>query len=204
MTVEGGPPAGLPDGFVVRPPRPDEAEPVAELIRACDVADTGEPDWSLDDTHADWARLGFDLARDARVVVAPGGRVVSYTDVHARPDRAPVAFDEWRRYIVERKDFDRTLSFVAMRGGEVAGAAMCLIFEEMKEGWVRQLAVGEKHRGLGLGRALLLNAFGEFYHRGMQRVGLGVHADNPSATKLYLGVGMYAQQKYIQYHRPAT
>lgn len=311
LTQQGGRSVALPDGFVVRPPRPDEAEAVSELHCACDIADTGEPDWSLDDTHADWARLGFDLARDARVIVAPGGRLAAYTDVHARPDaveiavnthlhpdfrrpdleialidlaeslalkhapltlrwiaspergrileergwqpvrwlwrmrrdlagappepdwpsgftvrqmapedeqatyavietafqrpdRAPVAFDEWRRYIVEREDFDRTLAFVAVRDGEIAGAAMCLIFDEMREGWVRQLAVGAKHRGLGLGRALLLHAFGEFYRRGMQRVGLGVHADNPSATKLYLGAGMYAQQKYIQYHHPAA
>ena len=53
-----------PHDFVIRPPRPDEAEQVTALICACDMADTGEPDWSVEETRADWARLGFDPARD--------------------------------------------------------------------------------------------------------------------------------------------
>ena len=44
-------------GFTVRAPRPDEAQQVADLICACDIADTGEPDWDVEETRADWARL---------------------------------------------------------------------------------------------------------------------------------------------------
>ena len=45
-----------------------------------------------------------------------------------------------------------------------------------------------------LGRALLLQAFGELHARGATRVGLGVDAENPSqATRLYESVGMYVE-----------
>ncbi|MCU0507999.1 MAG: GNAT family N-acetyltransferase [Anaerolineae bacterium] len=299
-----------PPGFTVRPPRPDEAQAVAELIIAGDLADFGEPEWSLEDTVADWGRLGFDLARDARVVVAPDGALVAYADVHrrpnavqvnenstlnpdytgrgleetfyalieslaaqhaplpvqwimeanqghvlagrgyapvrwfwqmricfagppdvpewpdeysvrlmreedqpathalietafTRPDRAPVSLAEWRRFMVERDDYDPSLFFVAVRGDEIAGACLSIRYAQPDEGWVRQLAVEEKHRGRGLGRALLLHAFGEFHRRGAPRVGLGVDAKNPSATKLYLGVGMRAHREYVQYQKPA-
>lgn len=300
-----------PHDFVIRPPRLDEVEQVTALICACDVADTGEPDWSADETRADWMRLGFDLARDARVVLAPDGRLAAYTDVfvrpnavqiatnsgvhpdfrplgldtalielaealaaqhaplpvqwvidserghalaqrgyepvrwlwrmrgeltepppapawpggfsvrimapederttHAlidaaftRPDRAPVTFAEWRRFMIERDDFDRSLAFLAVRGDQIAGAAMCLMYPEAEEGWVRQLAVDEHLRHLGLGSALLLHAFGEFYHRGATRSGLGVDANNPSATKLYKGVGMRPVGEYVEYQRAAA
>lgn len=303
--------AAWPAGYEIRAPQPNEAQQVADLICSCDIADTGEPDWDVEETRADWIRLGFDLARDARVVVGPDGRVVAYTDVfvrpnavqvaantclspdfrslqldsalmdlaeqlaaqHAplpvqwfmmasrgsvleargykpkrwhwrmradlaeppaaprwpegfsvrtmepaderqtqalievafvRPDRAAVSFEEWRRFIVEREDFDRSLAFLALRGDEIAGAAMCLLNAGGDEGWVRQLAVDARYRGRGLGQALLLHSFGEFYRRGAKRAGLGVDANNPSATKLYLGVGMYALQEYVQYERPAT
>lgn len=298
-----------PSDFTVRPPQPDEAQAVADLIIARDIAEFGEPDWSVEDTRADWARLGFDLARDARVVVAPAGRLVAYADAlrrpnaaqigenttlhpdykeqgwdpalyklaeslaaqHAplpvqwimevrrgqalvergytpvrwlwqmrvdfdrppvepmwpegfgvrimqeaderaaqalieaaftRPDRAAVSFEEWRRFIIERDDYDRSLSFLAVRGDEIVGASLCLYFANVKEGWVRQLAVEQKYRGQGLGRALLLHSFGEFYNRGAARAGLGVDANNPSATKLYKGVGMRALHEYAQYQKP--
>ena len=76
-----------PADYTVRAPMPDEAQQVTELICACDVADTGEPDWDVEETQADWQRLGFDRTRDARVVVAPDRRLVAYTDVFVRPTR---------------------------------------------------------------------------------------------------------------------
>lgn len=305
------PPESWPLNYTVRAPLPDEAQLVADLICACDTADTGEPDWDVEETRADWQRLGFDMTRDARVVVAPDGRLAAYTDVFVRPNavqiasntclnpefrspdlhqaliglaewlaaqhaplpiqwivaapqgpvleargyaanrwlwrmradfleapaaprwpegfavrtmrtedeprayelieeafvrpgRAHVTYEEWRRFIVERDDFDRSLAFLATHGEQVVGTAMCLMYGEAEEGWVRQLAVDSRYRGRGLGRALLLHAFGEFYRRGARRAGLGVDANNPSATKLYLGVGMHSLQEYVQYERPAS
>ncbi len=122
----------------------------------------------------------------------------------ARADRAAVSFEEWRRFMIERDDFDRSLAFLAIRGDVIAGAAMCLIYPEAEEGWVRQLAVDERFRHLGLGRALLLHAFGEFYRRGARRSGLGVDANNPSATRLYQSAGMTSLGEYVQYQRAAA
>ena len=300
-----------PDGFVIRAPRLDEAEQVTALICAGNLATLGEADWSIEEMRADWNRLGFELARDARIVVAPDGRLAAYAEVWARPnaaqiggnslvhpdfryleledaltdlaewlaaqhaplpirwhkeeknghmlaargyeakrwhwrmridfagpppeprwpdgcgfrimqeaderatqalieqaftqpDRAAVSFEEWRRLLIEREDFDRSLFFVATCGGEIVGAAACYLFGGMEEGWVRQLAVAEGYRGRGLGQALLRHAFGEFYRRGTHRAGLGVDAHNPSATKLYLGVGMHALEKYVMYEKAST
>ena len=53
------------------------------------------------------------------------------------------------------------------------------------------LGVRRPWRGRGVGRALLLHTFGEFHRRGVDRVSLGVDAENPTgATRLYESVGM--------------
>ena len=299
-----------PEGFIVRPPRSDEAQAVADLIIAGDIARYGEPDWAVEDTRADWVRLGFDLERDPRIVVTPDGRLAAYTDVFKRPNatqlgentslhpdfeglgldetlfglaeslaaqHAPlpvqwimeigrgqrlvergytpvrwlwqmrIEFDgppaepvwptgiwgthdaggrrarntgadrdgvhpagprrglaeEWRRFIVERADYDRSLSFLAVLGEEIVGASICLQFQEPAEGWVRQLAVDEKHRGRagpGAAAALVRRVLPPRH----ARAGLGVDANNPSATKLYQGVGMRALQRVRQYQKPAV
>jgi len=62
---------------VIRPPQPDDAEAVAKVVIAGDIADLGEPDYTLDDLRDEWAARDFDLARDA-VVVEARGRIVGY------------------------------------------------------------------------------------------------------------------------------
>ncbi|HTE64553.1 MAG TPA: GNAT family N-acetyltransferase [Solirubrobacteraceae bacterium] len=49
----------------LRPPEPDDAHAVLELIIARDIADLGRPDYTLDDVRSDWAGPGIDVARDA-------------------------------------------------------------------------------------------------------------------------------------------
>lgn len=61
----------------LRPPTPDDAEAVAALVIACDIADLGEPDYSLGTLHDEWAARDFTLARDA-VVAEDDGRLVGY------------------------------------------------------------------------------------------------------------------------------
>ncbi len=298
-----------PEGFTTRPPRPGEAEAVSALICACDQADLGEADWVIEDTLSDWSRLGFELERDARVVVAPDGAIAGYTEawrrsdlvelagfggIHpayrhleleaallelgealaaqhgpqrvrlvggprrderllprgyarsryiwrmradfdapprtpgwpegfavrtmqpedeqiafetieagfARPGRTPPTFASWRHANVERDDFDRQLAFLVERGGAVVAAAICQAHPD--EGWVNQLVVNASERGRGLGRALLLHICSEFYQRGFRRVGLGVDARNPSALRLYEGVGMRVLHEFVDYERPAA
>ena len=52
----------------VRAPEPDDAPAVLELIVARDVADLGQPDYTLDDLKGDWASPAIDLTLDAWLV----------------------------------------------------------------------------------------------------------------------------------------
>ena len=57
-------------------------------------------------------------------------------------------------------------------------------------------------RKRGLGEALLLHAFNEFYKRGMLTIGLGVDASNPTgATRLYQKVGMTVAVEDVLYEK---
>ena len=57
-----------------------------------------------------------------------------------------------------------------------------------------------RRRGLGL--ALLLHAFREFYARGIRRSTLGVDSENPSgATRLYERAGMHVESESVTYEK---
>jgi len=47
------------------------------VLLARDVADIGQPDFTIEDLQADWATPGLDLEREARVVERPGGEIVA-------------------------------------------------------------------------------------------------------------------------------
>ena len=67
-----------------RHPTTDDGQLVLDLLIACDIADYGEPDSSLGDLLHDWAQV--DLARDARLLLTPDGRLASYAIVMQRAD----------------------------------------------------------------------------------------------------------------------
>jgi len=69
----------LPEGYTMKTPSREDAEEVAALIVACQLADTGASDVSLDELIDDWH--GLDLAEEAVVVAAPDGRIAGYADV---------------------------------------------------------------------------------------------------------------------------
>ena len=71
--------AELPEGYVMRTPTREDAEEVAALVVACQLADTGEADMTLDELIDDWHDL--DLAEKAVVVVAPDCGIAAYADV---------------------------------------------------------------------------------------------------------------------------
>lgn len=52
----------------IRPPERGDAAAVLEMIVARDVADLGEPDYTLEDVETDWAAPGIDIAHDAWLV----------------------------------------------------------------------------------------------------------------------------------------
>jgi mycothiol synthase len=76
--------------LVTRPPRIEDAEVVADLMRACDVAAFGQPDTDVADVRDDWTAPGFELVRDAWFLEGPDGTATGFASVF---DRAPGLFD---------------------------------------------------------------------------------------------------------------
>ena len=109
-------------------------------------------------------------------------------------------FDEWKHWTIERENFDPTLWFLAFDGDEIAGASLCTY--QMDYGWVDTLAVRRPWRRKGLGMALLLHSFAEFYRRGTYNVGLTVDSQNlTGATRLYERAGMHVARIYVSYEK---
>ena len=110
-------------------------------------------------------------------------------------------FEEWREHRLEAPHTDVSLWFIAWEGDQVAGVARC---EDNRDGggWVGAIGVRKPWRGRGIGRALLLHAFGEFHRRGDVHVGLGVDAENPTgATRLYESVGMRVTKEDVIFEK---
>lgn len=111
-----------------------------------------------------------------------------------------VTLEEWRRSRFGDPEFDPSLWKIAWEGEEVAGISLNRF--RMGIGWIRTLGVRRPWRKRGLGEALLLHSFAEFYGRGLKTIGLGVDAQNPTgATHLYQKVGMYAASEFITYEK---
>ena len=108
----------------------------------------------------------------------------------------------YERWIHRYQDQDTSLWYVAWdhRSAQIAGYSLCRY--RMGHGWVGTLGVRRPWRKRGLGEALLLHSFGEFYKRGMKTIGLGVDAENPTgATRLYKKAGMYVAAEYVIYEK---
>jgi ribosomal protein S18 acetylase RimI-like enzyme len=68
----------IPDGHAVRPATTADARAVADLLRARDVADIGEPEVLVADVRADWELQEVDIGADARVVEDADGALAAY------------------------------------------------------------------------------------------------------------------------------
>jgi mycothiol synthase len=130
-------------------------------------------------------------------------RAVFETDEEAFQDHwghLPMEFNVWEHWTVKRENFDPSLWFLAYEGNELAG--ICLCKAEKNLGWVDTLAVRRPWRRRGLGMALLLHSFAEFYQRGIRKVGLGVDAQNlTGATRLYERAGMHVARQDSIYEK---
>ncbi len=308
----------LPEGLTVRPGVLADVESVHELLRAYDIAQNDEEEYSLDDIQTIWTAPDLNLEQDSRVVFDRAGRLIAYlllnhqkhakfyvgirilpdysdqrlgdylvemaeawalarmtlAEVGARvtlnasltgrdsagqqrylragwqeirrfwrmeielneappapawpagielrpyvPERderavfevidtafldhwghIPNRFEEWRHWTIERANFDPSLWFVAYEGEHVIGGAFCV--EPGQQGWVDDLAVLRPWRGKGLGMALLLHSFGEFYRRGRRKVGLGVDSQNlTGAVRIYQRAGMHIARENVSYEK---
>jgi GNAT superfamily N-acetyltransferase len=87
-------------------------------------------------------------------------------------------------------------------------AAFCVGYINLEEnarsgrndGWIKLLGTRRGFRKLGLGRAILLAAIGQFKAAGVDRVKLGVDAQSlTSAMRLYESVGFEAMNTWLSY-----
>jgi mycothiol synthase len=109
-------------------------------------------------------------------------------------------YEQWAARKFGRAEFDPTLWMIAWDGDEIAGFSQNRYRGGI--GWIGTLGVRRPWRKRGLGEALLLHSFGEFYRRGMKTIGLGVDAQNPTgATRLYQKVGMHAVSEFVFYEK---
>ena len=107
----------------------------------------------------------------------------------------------WSAIHVETERFEPKLWRIVRAGDEVAGGVICEA-DRYGGGWVSVLFTRRPWRGQGVGRALLLEAFGALWKRGESSVGLGVDAENPTgAFHLYESVGMRSVMGWVMHER---
>jgi mycothiol synthase len=114
---------------------------------------------------------------------------------------SPMAFDAWWEMRSGDPQFDPSLWFLVREGDEIAAIARC---EGGRHGggFVGLLGVRKPWRRRGLGKALLLQALGEFRRRGFERASLGVDSENPTgATRLYESVGMHVESVFVTFEK---
>lgn len=165
-----------------------------------------------------YLRSNYELLRDAEGLEQPswpaGVRVTSLDDhaeaawhlVYSRcgwldvPGHGFRDYDGWRGVFLTPEVLPEQ-QVLAWVGDDLAGVAIGKTFSD-GSGWVAQLAVADEHKGRGLGRALMLEAFRRRVEAGAVRVGLGVSADNPDALRLYLSVGLVIDREWRRYAHP--
>jgi len=102
--------------------------------------------------------------------------------------------------MTEQQSFDPALWFLAVDGGEIAGATLCKTVGG--EGWVHVVGVRRPWRNRGLGLALLRHALTEYHRRGVRKVALSVDAESlTGAPRLYGRAGMSVRESYVIYLR---
>lgn len=126
------------------------------------------------------------------------------TDEEAAQDKGyhtPLSYEDWvKRMGMDRETFDPSLWFLAFQKNEPVGVALNLYKKETNTGWVDHLSVRQPWRRKGIGKALLLHSFGEFYRRGIRRLKLSVDSKSlTNAPHLYESVGMNTVQQYHIY-----
>jgi mycothiol synthase len=104
----------------------------------------------------------------------------------------PDPYDEWlERRKGQHRDEHGPVWFVVRAGDELAAVTRNDV-SVAGGGYVGAIGVRPAWRGQGLGKALLLRTFGEFWRRGTTRVTLDVDSENATgAVALYERVGMH-------------
>lgn len=80
----------LPTGYHSRVPTLADAQPLADMIVACDIADFGTSDTNVDEVLADWEEVNFD--EEAVAVVAQDGTLAAYVDISPNGYASPAIY----------------------------------------------------------------------------------------------------------------
>lgn len=123
----------------------------------------------------------------------------AFIDYH---DFRPQPYDDWREYWTQ-STAEPAWWRLAFFGDDLVGACLCgRRFETAGFGYIDQIAVLKAHRGNGIGRALLLDAFHRNQQRGLHGTLLHGDSTNPTgAMVLYESVGMRPDREYLAYRR---
>jgi GNAT superfamily N-acetyltransferase len=127
-----------------------------------------------------------------------------HADEEASQDKGyhtPLSYEEWvKRMRMDQESFDPGIWFIACEGNEIVGVALNMHDRKTNIGWVDHLSVRRMWRRKGIGRALLLHSFGEFFRSGVRHVKLNVDSKSlTNAPRLYEQVGMKTIQQYHIY-----
>jgi mycothiol synthase len=164
-----------------------------ELERPGDIADLPDPRWPDGIVPVPF-RLGVDDEELHQMIYS------FWTDV---PGHTYRPIDEWHSLILAGSWFDADLVVVARNDDGRGSFQGCVIARTFtgSVGWVSQLGVARTARGLGLGRALLIESCRRLGMKEPRIIGLGVEAENSNALGLYRSVGFGIAREWIHYSR---
>jgi GNAT superfamily N-acetyltransferase len=94
--------------------------------------------------------------------------------------------------------------FIVLDGELVAGGILCngKLVERRDSGRVGSMFVRPRYRRQGIGRALMLAAFGEFWRRGQHRIITDTDANSfTHAPQLYMSLGMRPYRREFLYEK---
>lgn len=128
------------------------------------------------------------------------------TDEEAGEDKGyhtPLTYEGWiKRMGMDRETFDPSIWFLAFEENDIVGVALNAYDRDSDTVWVDHLGVRRAWRKRGIGKALLLHSFDEFYRRGIKTVKLSVDSKSlTNAPRLYENVGMKTVQEYHIYRK---
>ncbi|HEX9123724.1 MAG TPA: GNAT family N-acetyltransferase [Actinomycetota bacterium] len=114
---------------------------------------------------------------------------------------APTAFETWQAEVLDRPSFRPELVLLAEADGELVGV---LIEKDTQDaGWIDELGVRPRWRGMGIAAALMQQALADLAGRGHVQARLNVDAGNDSgALQLYERVGMRVRRTWLVYEKP--
>jgi mycothiol synthase len=157
-----------------------------------------------------------DMARTLSSIEVPEGITIGITDFDKEKGEIRqvlyTGFKESDEHIDDMMEYyDNALSedffdpngviVACTTGGDIVGLCIALVHPAMKDtGHIAWLTVLKKHRGKGLGRALLLEGLRYLNEHAVKNTQLSVDLENPSALKLYedCGFDIVTEEKILE------